>query len=103
MMRPAPLLLPARLFNCCTALGEPDWTRFSNLEPGGCIDANENGADEICIEGGHSRNEASFFTIYGHLREGGCEAITDCADFDSAKRVASRLCALSGLTLEIVC
>lgn len=39
-------------------------------------------------EDGYSRNDASFFTIYGHLREGGCEAIADCADFDSAKRVA---------------
>ncbi|CUX56133.1 hypothetical protein AGR4B_pAt20443 [Agrobacterium tumefaciens str. CFBP 5621] len=94
-MRPASSLFSAELFNCCTALKETDWSRFTTLE------AADEGAD--CIEGGYSPKEASFFTIYGHLKEGGCEAITDCPDSNSASRVASQLCALSGLTLEIVC
>ncbi|WP_107678003.1 hypothetical protein [Agrobacterium sp. LAD9] len=93
----------AELFNCCTALQEPEWRRFSNLELGGCIDAAQEGMDGTCIEGGKSRDKAEFFTVYGHLIEGGCEAITDCDDFDGAQRVAIHLCGLSGLTLEIVC
>lgn len=51
MMRPVPSIAPAEkasfnsteLFNCCTALREPDWSKFSNLELGGCIDAAEEG------------------------------------------------------------
>jgi hypothetical protein len=93
----------ADLFNCCTALREPEWRRFSNLELGGCIDAAEEGMDGTCIEGGKSRADAEFFTIYGHLIEGGCEAITDCEHFDEAQRIAAHLCGLSGLTLAIVC
>lgn len=102
-MRPTPCPSPAELFNCCTAFQEPDWSKFTNLELGGCIDAAAEGMDGTCIEGGKSRAEAEFFTIYGHLNEGGCEPITDCDGFDSAQRVATRLCVLSGLTLEIVC
>lgn len=102
-MRPGPSFSPAELFNCCTAFQEPDWRRFTNLELGGCIDAAEEGADGTCIEGGQSRADAEFFTVYGRLIEGGCEAITDCDDFDGAQRVAAHLCGLSGLTLQIAC
>lgn len=111
MMRPVSSNAPAEkasfnsaeLFNCCTALREPDWSRFSNLELGGCIDAAEEGMDGTCIEGGKSRDNAEFFTIYGHLIEGGCEPITDCDDFDEAQQVAAHLCGLSGLSLQIAC
>lgn len=102
-MRPATSFSPADLFNCCTGLKEPDWSKFTNLELGGCIDAAEEGMDGTCIEGGKSRSIAEFFTVYGRLIEGGCEAITDRDDFEGAQRIATYLCGLGGLTLEIVC
>lgn len=102
-MRPGYSFSPEELFNCCTAFQEPDWSRFTNLELGGCIDTAEEGADGTCIEGGQSRADAEFFTIYGRLIEGGCEAITDCEHFDTAHQVAVYLCELSGLTVEQVC
>jgi hypothetical protein len=102
-MRPGPLFSPAELFNCCTAWKEPDWRRFTNLELGGCIDAAEEGADGTCIEGGQSRADAEFFTVYGRLIEGGCEPITDRDDFEGARRIAAHLCRVSGLTLQIAC
>lgn len=37
-MRPATSFSPADLFNCCTALKEPGWSKFTNLELGGCVD-----------------------------------------------------------------
>lgn len=90
------------LFNCCTNLEEPNWSRFSNLELGGCIDvAGER--EGSAIEGGISRTEAEFFTVYRRLNEGGCEAITDCASIEGAESVAAVLCRRSSLTLEIVC
>ncbi len=94
---------PNILFNCCTDLKEPDWSTFSNLELGGCIDAAEDGESGTMIAGGISRDEAQFFTIYGHLIEGGCEAITDCVNFEDARHIATHLCERSGLTLDIVC
>lgn len=94
---------PAELFNCCMDLKEPDWKDFTNLELGGCVDAAGEGPDETCIEGGESREHAQFFTVYGHLSVGGCEAITDSDAFDDAQAVAARLCELSGLTLIIHC
>lgn len=102
-MRPGTSFSPAELFDCCTAFKEPDWSKFTNLELGGCIDAAEEGSDGTCIEGGKSRDKAEFFSIYGHRDEGGYEPITDCDDFDDAQRIAARLCALSRLTLEVVC
>lgn len=103
-MRPVtPSFTADELFNCCTGLNEPDWRSFANLELGGCIDAAGEGASGTMIEGGKSRDEAEFFTIYGRLIVGGCEAITDCDSFEMAERVAAHLCALSSLTLEIVC
>lgn len=102
-MRPGPSFSPAELFNCCTALQEPDWSKFTNLELGGCIDAAEEGADGTCIEGGRYRADAEFFTVYGGLIDGVYEPITDCDDFDEAQRVAAHLCGLSGLTLQVTC
>ena len=94
---------PDIFFNCQPGGLEPDWQRFTNLELGGCIDLAEDGSYGTWIEGGRSRQEAEFFTIYGRLQEGGAEAITDCLDFESARRVTAYLVKRSGLTLEILC
>lgn len=93
----------SQLYNCCTGEQEPDWTQFKNLELGGCIDAAGPGETSTAIEGGIDRAKAEFFTIYGRLTEGGCEAITDCANMIDAEHIGLYLCKLSSLSLEIVC
>lgn len=98
-----PIFTANQLYNCCPGALEPDWTWFSNLELGGCVDAAEPGSTDTAIEGGISRDDAHFFTIYGRLVEGGCEAITDCVGFLDAEIIALHLCETSKLTLEIVC
>lgn len=93
----------ATLYNCCTDCAAPDWSLFDNLELGGCKDLSEEGDDDTYISGGYSAAEADFFTIYGHLKTGGCEAITDCKTFDEAVDVGLELTALSGLRVFVVC
>lgn len=103
LSREEPIFTPRQLYNCCSGEREPDWTRFKNLELGGCIDAAEPGSTNTATEGGISRDEAQFFTIYGRLVEGGCEAVTDCVGFPDSEIIALHLCEISKLTLEIVC
>ncbi|KQS84277.1 hypothetical protein [Rhizobium sp. Leaf383] len=90
-------LAGARLFNCCTDHATPDWTRFDGLELGGCTD------DEGYTNGGIDRKDAEFFTIYGHLKEGGVEALTDVKDFNDAQLVLAELASISDLPTSIVC
>lgn len=91
----------ATLFNCCTDHAEPDWLQFTDLEIGGCITIRENA--EEWTEGGQTRADAEFFTVYGRLKDGGCEAITDCPTFESALAAANALCDLSSLRCHIYC
>lgn len=98
-----------RLFNCCTDHTEPDWTQFDALELHGCVNVADGlggpttGESETYIESGYSRAEAELFTISGHLKEGGAEAITDCLTFEDAQAVAAELASRSGLTVSIYC
>ena len=91
----------ATLYNCCTDGVAPDWSQFDGLELGGCcMDPDHEGS----VNGGYDRYEAEFFTVYAHLKEGGCEAITDChGPFDGAVSTAEELARLSGLELLIIC
>jgi len=61
------------------------------------------GREETCIEGGILREDAEFFTIYGRLYFGGCEALTDCNTFEDAEGVAGYLSRLSGLAVQVNC
>lgn len=66
------------LFNCCTEYREPDWSRYSRLEIGGCSrDENKGISDETHIVGGIAFDEAEFFTVYGRNADDEAEAITD--------------------------
>ncbi|MQW73434.1 hypothetical protein GHK50_20925 [Sinorhizobium medicae] len=91
----------ATLFNCCTHYATPDWSQFDWLEIGGCVSFEEDG--ETYTEGGFMASEAEFFTVYGHLREGGCEAITDTPTLELADTVGEHLATLSGLPLHHSC
>lgn len=89
------------LFNCCTNAEEPDWSRFDGIELGGCeMDPEEDGV----VNGGIDREQAEFFCVYGHLKEGGCEAITDWhGSFEEAVGIAAELARISGHPMSIVC
>ena len=89
------------LYNCCTDHREPDWSTYDALELGGCEDDPN---DPGTTNGGLSRKDAQFFTVYGHHKEGGAEAITDIyGSFEQALTVARILDTVSGLQLNIVC
>lgn len=89
------------LFNCCTNEEAPDWSQFDALELGGCcMDPEHDGS----VNGGFDRHEAEFFSVYGHHKEGSCDAITDWhGSFDEAVATAEELARVSGLPLNIVC
>lgn len=90
-------MTPEKLYNCCTNYEPPDWSQFDGLELGGCID------DDGVTEGGADRDDAEFFTVYGHLKVGGIEAITDCQTFDEGRAVMDYLSDLVGLPGEVFC
>ena len=93
----------AVLYNCCTNNEAPDWSRFDAIEIGGCRNDAEEGAEETCICGGYMADEAEFFTIYGHLIEGGVEAITDAPTFEQAKTIATVFSGHNGLEVNVMC
>ncbi|MGY3482242.1 hypothetical protein ACVW1C_000125 [Bradyrhizobium sp. USDA 4011] len=93
---PAESLDGAVYFNCCTGNAAPDWSPFDWLEVGGCnTETDETGL--TFTNGGIPDSEAEFWTVYAHLKAGGCEAITDCPTAEAAQSVAQALSALSGL------
>jgi hypothetical protein len=86
-----------RLFNCCTGGVVPDWSPFEWLETGGCASETDETTGASWINGGIEDAEAQFWTVYGRLKEGGCEAITDCPTRAEVDAVATELSRLSGL------
>ncbi|TBE73837.1 hypothetical protein ELG97_37040 [Rhizobium leguminosarum] len=93
----------SELYNCCTEGREPDWKQFNAIEIGGCIDDNEEGDESTHIVGGIPANEAEFFTVYGHLIEGGAEAITDCDSYEQAERIAGIFAEKTGYPIHVFC
>lgn len=87
----------ARLFNCCRDNAAPDWTAYTAIMIGGCID--HNGETEGLV----SYSKAEFFTVYGINPHGEAEAITDVPTVSliNALSVAHELAALSGLRLTV--
>lgn len=88
-----------QLFNCCTALAEPDWSRFVQLEIAGCKSDPEN----ECTQGLISAGDAEFFTVYGRFppEDGTCEAITDITDPCNVLAIAGELAHRSRLPVII--
>lgn len=93
----------SNLYNCCTNYSAPDWKRFDAIEVGGCRNEAVDNAEETYICGGYGAEEAEFFTVYGHLIEGGVEDITDVYTFEEALRIANLFCNQSGLEIKIMC
>ena len=59
--------------NCKDSL-EPEWKAFDAFELAGCIE--QDGGVERVERG----EKATFYTLYGHCTEGGCEALHDFPD-----------------------
>lgn len=96
----------AKLFNCMPGHKAPDWSLFDALEVQGCCNVADGMNDDpngpTYTESGYGRDEADLFTVYGHLKEGGTEAITDCRTYREALDVARELATLSGgLTISV--
>ncbi|UXS05548.1 hypothetical protein [Agrobacterium tumefaciens] len=102
-MRPEISFEPFASLNCCTDLGGPNWCLSDALEINGCVDVAEEGTDDSYVVGGVVRDEAEFFTVYGHLITSGCVAITNCSTLDLAEVIAVQLSELSGLTVAVHC
>ncbi|WP_313609306.1 hypothetical protein [Rhizobium sp.] len=88
-MRPETSFEPFEPFNYCTEHREPDWRLFDALEVDGCIVVAEEGTGDTYVVGGATREEAEFFTVYGHLITVGCEAITDCSTLGLAGEIGT--------------
>lgn len=87
-----------RLFNCQTNHLQPDWTGYRGLVLCG-VCADEHGSCLSC----QPVEEAEFFTVYGVLATGECEAISDTDDgagLDDGIELAKDLAALSRLPLQ---
>jgi hypothetical protein len=90
----------AVFFNCCTDYAAPDWSEFTWLETGGCTTETDETTGETWTNGGESDDVAEFWTVYGRLKEGGCEAITDCPTRAAVDAAAVRLSEISGLPVH---
>lgn len=91
------------LYNCCTNHEAPDWERFDAIEVGGCRNEADQGEGDTCICGGYTADEAEFFTVYGHLVEGGVEAITDAPTLDRAQAIANIFASQNGFEISVIC
>jgi hypothetical protein len=90
----------AVLFNCCKDNAAPDWSQFAWLETGGCTTERDEETGKEWTNGGEPDDVAEFWTVYGRLKEGGCEAITDCPTRAAVDAAAEQLSQLSGLPVR---
>lgn len=95
----------ADLFNCWTGGAEPsgeERARWRGLEVHGVRDVSEPGEDgtqwDACDDA-----DAEMWSVYGLLKEGGCECITDGPAGDRARtmQIADHLARRWGLKVEI--
>lgn len=91
------------LYNLCSGGMEPDWQQFDAIEISGCVNEAEADDESTCYCSGYNRHEAEIFTVFGHLREGGCDMITDCDTLDDAERIAAIFAAKTGYPVHVFC
>ena len=65
----------AGLYNCCKDFAPPTWTDFDGFEIQPCADYGDH-IEPIVDES--DTHLCCFWSVYGHLHEGGVECITDC-------------------------
>jgi hypothetical protein len=87
-------------YNCCVDGREPDWNDFDAIEIDCCSSelssTGSTWAERVPV------HEAEFFTVFGHLKEGGCEAITDVSTRKLANCIATIFREKSGMRCRIV-
>jgi hypothetical protein len=77
-------------WNCCPDNKEPDWGVYDALELAGCV------AEDGHVERVEEDTPPSFYTVYGHLIGGGCEALHDWPDgFDDLEAIRAQCAALA--------
>ena len=90
----------AGLYNCCHKGEPPNWTLFDRFE----VQALEWLPEHDCLEPIWDPEElhlAQFWTVYGHLHEGGVECITDCHTQKQAEAVAELFWREHGDTMQV--
>lgn len=91
----APALPALSIFNNCPGGTEPEWSLYDGLEIYPCRDVSDSG-DESEIEQCEPP-QAQFWTVYGHLKAGGLEALHDSPTEQDAESIAGIYRRLSGL------
>ena len=74
----------AGLYNCCTDRKPPNWSQFDGFE----IAPLEWLPEHECYEQTEDIHLAEIWSVFGHLREGGVECITDCNTQKQAEDIA---------------
>jgi len=88
------------LFNNCTDWKEPDWSQYDALEIDPVYEDPQGAFWERLID---EPWLAQFWTVYGHVKTGGVEALTDVSTQRLATLAAARmveLAAQKGSTLD---
>lgn len=73
------------LYNCTENAEAPDWSLYDAVEVMPLSDYDGNGQVEPCEDDEYL---ADIWTVYGHLRTGGAEAITDVSTKKLAYQIA---------------
>lgn len=83
--------LESQLYNCCPGGKAPDWSLFDNIEVNGVMDCataemRARGESDLCA---CDDEDAELWSVYGHLKTGGIECITDCETRADAEVIAA--------------
>ena len=92
----------AGLYNCCKDFAPPDWTIFNGFEvmplmwlpKHDCLEPINDAKDMHLVQ---------FWTVYGHLQEGGVECITDCNTRKQAEDITDMFWREHGNAMEVAC
>lgn len=76
----------AKLYNCRTGHRAPEWDLFDGFEVAGCAVDPDDGHTYQTDNG----ETPTFWCVFGHLKAGGLDAITDCKTRAEADNIAER-------------
>jgi hypothetical protein len=90
----------AGLYNCCKDFKPPNWTDFDWFEVQPLMWIPEHDCLEPIVDDSEA-HLVQFWTVYGHLHEGGVECITDCHTMKQAMAVADMFVSKHGETMAV--
>jgi hypothetical protein len=99
----------AGLYNCCRDGLPPNWTDFDGFEIWPCqiqtaYDGGPVSGSDTMIEPLHIPDEAhlvDFWSVYGHLHDGGLECITDTNTRKQAEAIVDLFIKENGDTMQV--